>query len=97
LIFLVKFFRENSIDYLNLTIEQFIIDLIKNKYYSKNHFINKNLNIFIELFFYKNINRSKKISYKIKEYFYLKLSLIKKYNLDLETFFLEFEEKLLNE
>ena len=97
MIFLVKFFRENSIDYLNLTIEQFIIDLIKNKYYSKNHFINENLNIFIELFFYKNINRSKKISYKIKEYFYLKLSLIKKYNLDLETFFLEFEEKLLNE
>ncbi len=97
LIFLVKFFRENSIDYLNLTIEQFIIDLIKNKYYSNNQFINENLNIFIELFFYKNINRSKKISYKIKEYFYLKLSLIKKYNLDLETFFLEFEEKLLNE
>ena len=97
LIFLIEFFIENSIDYINLTIEEFIIDLIKNKYYLKNQFINENLNIFIELFFYKNINRSKKISYKIKEYFYLKLSQIKKYNLDLETFFLEFEEKLLSE
>ena len=97
LIFLIEFFIENSIDYINLTIEEFIIVLIKNKYYLKNQFINENLNIFIELFFYKNINHSKKISYKIKEYFYLKLSQIKKYNLDLETFFLEFEEKLLSE
>ena len=97
LIFLIEFFIENSIDYINLTIEEFIIVLIKNKYYLKNQFINENLNIFIELFFYKNINRSKKLSYKIKEYFYLKLFQIKKYNLDLEAFFLEFEEKLLSE
>ena len=97
LIGLIEFLNENCVDFINLTIENFIIDLIKNKYYLKNQFIFDHLNVFVELYFYKNINRSKKIPYKIKEYFYLKLSQIKKYNLDLETFFLEFEEKLLSE
>ena len=55
------------------------------------------LNLFIELFFYKNINNSKNISFKIKKYFYLKLSFVKKYNLDFESFFLEFNDKLLSE
>ena len=97
LIGLIEFLNENCVDFINLTIENFIIDLIKNKYYLKNQFIFDHLNVFVELYFYKNINRSKKIPYKIKEYFYLKLSQIKKYNLDLEIFFLEFEEKLLSE
>ena len=97
LINLIDFFNNSSIDYKNFTIEDFLLYLIKNKSYSKNKFINENLNIFIELFFYKNINRSKKISFKVKEYFYLKFSQLKKYNLDIETFFLEFEDKLLSE
>ena len=97
LINLINFFMDSSIDYKNLEIEEFLLYLIRNKLYSKNKFINENLNNFIELFFYKNINHTKNISFKIKEYFYLKFSQIKKYNLDLETFFLEFEDKLLSE
>ena len=38
-----------------------------------------------------------KKSYKIKEYYYSKLSNVKKFNLDYETFFLEFKDKLLSE
>ena len=97
LISLVLFLKDKNKDLNNFNIESFIYDIIKNKYYIYDSFIKNNLNIFIELFFYKNINRSKKISYKIKHYFYFKLSEIKKYNLDLETFFLEFEDKLLSE
>ena len=97
LISLVLFLKDKNKDLNNFNIESFIYDIIKNKYYIYDSFIKNNLNIFIELFFYKNINRSKKISYKIKNYFYFKLSEIKKYNLDLETFFLEFEDKLLSE
>ena len=89
--------KDKDKELTNFYIESFIYDIIKNKYYISDSFIKDNLNIFIELFFYKNINRSKKISYKIKDYFYFKLSEIKKYNLDLETFFLEFEDKLLSE
>ena len=97
LISLVLFLKDKNKNLNNFNIESFIYDIIKNKYYIYDSFIKNNLNIFIELFFYKNINISKKISYKVKDYFYFKLSEIKKYNLDLETFFLEFEDKLLSE
>ena len=97
LISLITFFNENDLNIDNCSIEQLIIKIIKNKFYLKNQFINQNLNFFIELFFFKNINHSKNVSFQIKEYFYLKLSQLRKYNLDLETFFIEFEEKLLSE
>ena len=97
LISLVLFLKDKDKELTNFYIESFIYDIIKNKHYIYDKFIKDNLNIFLELFFYKNINKSKKISYKIKNYFYFKLSEIKKYNLDLETFFLEFEDKLLSE
>ena len=97
LIFLVEYFIESKKDVSSFGINEFISDIIKNKYYLTNDFIKENLKIIIEIFFYKNINVTKNISYKIKNYFYFKLSNIKRYNLDLETFFLEFEEKLLSE
>ena len=97
LIELIHYFKGDEKNISTFLIEEFLLEIIKNRLYMSNDFIKENLNIIIELFFYKNINNSKKISYKIKEYFYQKLTQIKKYNLDLETFFLEFEEKLLSE
>ena len=96
-IFLLKFFNEIKIEPNNFYIEDLLNEIIKNKHYKKNIFIKENLFFFIELFFYKNINKSKKITYNIKNYFYSKISDINKYNLDLETFFLEFDDKLLSE
>ena len=97
IISLINFCRDNNIDIHNISIENFIRQIIKDKFYSDNEFIKNYLNFFIELYFYKNIIKTKKIPYKIKNYFYFKLSEIKKYNLDLETFFLEFKEKILSE
>ena len=71
--------------------------LIQNRDYVKNKFINENINYFIELFFYKNIHIIDNISYKLKKYFYFKLNQIIKYNLDMESFFIEFQQKLLSE
>ena len=73
-----------------------IKNIIVNKHYNKNTFVKDNLNYIIELFFYNHINITKKISYKVKEYYYNKLLNIRKFNLDYETFFLEFEDNLLN-
>ncbi|OCW82894.1 hypothetical protein AKH20_01020 [Pelagibacteraceae bacterium GOM-A3] len=97
LISLVNFFESNDLSIKDNSIEDLLSYIIKNKLYISNNFIKEYLNLFIELFFYKNINNSKKISFKIKKYFYLKLSFVKKYNLDFETFFLEFNDKLLSE
>ena len=97
LISLVNFLESNDLSIKDNSIEDLLTYIIKNKSYTSNDFIKEYLNLFIELFFYKNINISKKISFKIKKYFYLKLSFVKKYNLDFESFFLEFNDKLLSE
>ena len=97
LISLVNFLESNDLSIKDNSIENLLAYIIKNKSYTSNDFIKEYLNLFIELFFYKNINNSKKISLKIKKYFYIKLSLVKKYNLDFESFFLEFNDKLLSE
>ena len=97
LISLVNFLESNDLSIKENSIEDLLAYIIKNKSYTSNDFIKEYLNLFIELFFYKNINISKKISFKIKKYFYLKLSFVKKYNLDFESFFLEFNDKLLSE
>ncbi len=97
LISLVDFLEANDLSIKECNIEDLLGYIIKNKLYTSDEFIKEYLNLFIELFFYKNINNSRNISFKIKKYFYLKLSFVKKYNLDFESFFLEFNDKLLSE
>ncbi len=97
LILLVNFLETNKLSIKDCNIENLLAYIIKNKLYISDEFIKEYMNLFIELFFYKNINNSKNISFKIKKYFYLKLSFVKKYNLDFESFFLEFNDKLLSE
>ncbi len=97
LISLVNFLETKDLSIKECNIEDLLTYIIKNKLYTSDEFIKEYLNLFIELFFYKNINNSKNISFKIKKYFYLKFSFVKKYNLDFESYFLEFNDKLLSE
>ena len=96
LILLVYYLKENDLSLVDTNINFLIKNIIVNKLYNKNTFVKDNLNYIIELFFYNHINITKKISYKVKEYYYNKLLNIRKFNLDYETFFLEFEDNLLN-
>tara|TARA_Y100000590_G_scaffold338546_1_gene385799 strand:- start:385 stop:1305 length:921 start_codon:yes stop_codon:yes gene_type:complete len=97
LISLINYLNEQSLNYNTATIENVINLIIKNRDYTKNTFIKENINFFVELFFYKNINLTNRINYNIKKYFFLKLNQIKQYNLDMESYFIEFQEKLLSE
>ena len=96
LILLVNYLKENNLSLVDTNINVLIRNIIVNKHYNKNIFVKDNLNYIIELFFYNHINITKEISYKVKEYYYTKLLNIRKFNLDYETFFLEFEDNLLN-
>ena len=96
LILLVNYLKENDLSLVDTNINILIRNIIVNKHYNKNIFVKDNLNYIIELFFYNHINITKEISYKVKEYYYTKLRNIRKFNLDYETFFLEFEDNLLN-
>ena len=97
LILLVNYLKENDLSLVDTNINFLIKNIIVNKHYNKNTFVKDNLNYIIELFFYNHINITKTISYKVKEYYYNKLLNIRKFNLDYETFFLEFKDKLLSE
>ena len=94
---MVIFLRENNLSIENTNINDLIENIINNKLYVKDNFVKEYINYIIELFFYNHINVTKKISYSVKKYYYLKLSGIRKYNLDYETFFLEFKDNLLSE
>ena len=97
LISLINYFRKNNLSFSEIGINELIENIIDNKQYNKDSFIKEYLNYIIELFFYNHINLTKKISFKVKEYYYFKLSNIRKFNLDYETFFIEFKDKLLGE
>ena len=97
LISLLNYMNENELSISNTSIDDLLINLINNKHYNKQDFVIDNLNTIIEIFFYNHINKTKKLTYKIKEYYYSKFSNVRKFNLDYETFFLEFKDKLLSE
>ena len=94
---LINYLIENSLDYKSIKLEELIYFIINKKDYIKNSFIRENINFIIELFFYKHINLANNISYKLKKYFNYKFNKINKYNLDMESYFIEFQEKLLSE
>ena len=97
IISLIDYLRDNSLDYKDVEIEDIMKLIIKNNDYTKNKFINENINLLVELFFFNKVNYNNDKAYKIKKYFYIKLNQIIKYNLDIESFFLEFQQRLLNE
>ncbi len=97
LISLINYMNEFELSFSETTVDDLLVNLINNKHYNKQEFVRNNLNMIIELFFYKHIKTTKKLSHKAKEYYYSKLFNVKKFNLDYETFFLEFKDKLLSE
>ena len=97
LISLIIYMKENNLSLIDTNIDDLVKNIVDNKHYNKDTFIKEYINYIVELFFFNHINKTKKISYKVKNYYYSKISNIKKFNLDYETFFLEFKDKLLSE
>ena len=93
---LVKFSQLNDYDLKKLELKNFLQLIIKNNHYKKDLLMKDLVFDFIELYLSK-INFS--LSYKINDkynYFIKKLSDYRKYNLDEESFFIEFQETILN-
>tara|TARA_B100000035_G_C21008316_1_gene558398 strand:- start:929 stop:1849 length:921 start_codon:yes stop_codon:yes gene_type:complete len=90
---LVKFSQENKIDLKNINLNLFLKTIIRENYYKKNNQIKYFLFDFIELFLMKTSNLLK---FENHSYFLKKIYEMKKFNLDEESFFIEFESKILN-
>ena len=88
-----------KINFKDISIEEFIKNIINDNSFKKNTYIKDNLIKFIELFFLKKINnhKSKKNIYSQYSFFINKFHDVKKYNLNIESFLIEFNTKLANE
>ena len=87
---------ELQIDVKNLSLKNFLLLIIKNKLYKKNKSLNELLYSFIEIYFRKNINIKNIELLNFYKIFLKKIFNTKIYNLDEESLFMEFEDRILN-
>ncbi len=94
---LIKLSEEYNLDLLNFDLRSTIRTIIRDKIYKKDKSIIKIIYSFIELYFRNNISIKNISLLKSYHYFLKKINNTKVYNLDEETLFMEFEDKILNE
>ncbi len=93
---LVKFGADNKYDLINIKLEEFLKIIIINNHYKKDDLFKYLVFDFIEFYFSK-IDPSKFLKiYDKYRYFINRISDTKKFNLDEESLFIEFEDKVLN-
>jgi len=96
---LINFSLLSKIDLSEISLKNFLINLIDEKHYKKDVFIKNNIYKYVE-FYLLNLMKFKtsrnKISYLYKN-FINKIYDLKKFNLDEESFFIEFKAKVLDE
>ncbi len=90
---LVLFSKQNNIDLKNLDLKNFLELIVDNSFYKKNDSFKYLIFDFIELFLLKKISVE---NIDFFSYFIKKINNVKKFNLDDESFFLEFKSKFLN-
>jgi len=87
-----------KINLKDMSIEEFIKNIISDNSFKKSTYVKDNLIKFIELFFIKKIknHKTKKNIYSQYSFFLNKFNDVKKYNLDIESFLIEFNSKSTN-
>ncbi len=88
--------EELKIDIKNLSLKNFLSLIIKNKLYKKNDTLNELMYSFIEIYFRKNITIKNIEVLNFYKTFLKKITNTKIYNLDEESLFMEFEDRILN-
>ena len=91
---LFLFGKKNKQDLIDLDLKKFLKLIIKEKYYKNNNLARYIIFDLIE-FYFRKVNISSEI-YDKYTYFIKKISNVKKFNLDEESLFDEFNDKILN-
>ena len=93
---LIKFSDEHNFNLVDLNLKEFLKTIIKDKIYKKDRSILETIFSFIELYYRNNISKENINLIQSYHYFLNKFNNTKVYNLDEETLFMEFEDKILN-
>ncbi len=93
---LIKLSEEYDLDLVNFDLNTILTTIIKDKIYKKDKSTIEIIYSFIELYFRNNISIKNISLLKSYHYFLEKINNTRTYNLDEETLFMEFEDKILN-
>ena len=93
---IINALQEFEIDIKNLSLKNFLSLIIKNKFYKKNKILTELIYSFIEIYFRKNVNVNNIELLNLYNLFLKKIISTKIYNLDEESLFMEFEDRILN-
>ena len=94
---LITLSEEYDLDLVNFDLNKTLRTIIKDKIYKKDKSTIEIIYSFIELYFRNNISIENINLLKSYHYFLKKINNTRTYNLDEETLFMEFEDKILNE
>ena len=97
-LYLYNFSKNNKIDFKKLLLKDLILYLINFKIYKNNPDLTNLIYRLIESYFYYSfLNNKNSDIYKLYKYFIKKIDYTNKFNLDIESLFLEFKNKVANE
>ena len=96
LIGLIKFADDQKISLKDVNLKDFLYKVIKKKVYKKDKSINEYIYSLIQLYFRKNITVANTDLIKLYNYFLKQIHNTKMFNLDEESLFIEFDDKVLN-
>ena len=97
-LYLYNFSINNKLDIKKLSLKDLLLHLINFKIYKNNPDLTNLTFKLIESYFYYSFLNNKNLDiYKLYEYFIKKIDYTNKFNLDIESLFLEFKNKVTNE
>ena len=94
---LLDYANANDVDLTKINLKDFIKKIITEKKYKKDQFVKQLLYSLIELYFRQNVSLKNINLLKIQNYFLKKINNTKTFNLDEESLFMEFKDKVLHE
>ena len=93
---LLDFANKNNVDLKDIDLKDLIKKILMEKKYKKDQFIKYLIYSLIEIYFRKNISVKNIKLLSVQNYFLKKINYTKIFNLDDETLFMEFEDRVLN-
>ena len=96
---LLEYCNKNNLQIKDINLDNLLSDILKKKDYKKNEFVLKNFFLLVQLFLYKKIRNEQnnnKYFYLLK-YFTQRFDDVTKFNLDFESYVLEFKNLIYNE